>query len=116
VITGGWAASEDLNFGGWEVPRHDALKLYDRQLSHIYIPLPDAVAGCLRDAYEALSSPRRAAMHRREAIHGAQDYAIDTVVQEYWRPALDELAAQIASEHRRGVARIVRPEEVLSAA
>lgn len=114
VITGGWAASEDLNFGGWEVERGDALKLFDRQLSHVYLPLPDAVAGCLRDAYAALSSPRVAAMHRREALHGAQDYQIDTVVEDYWRPALDALAAQIAGEHRRGVVRIVRPEEVLS--
>jgi glycosyltransferase involved in cell wall biosynthesis len=116
VITGGWAASEDLNFGGWEVAREDALKLYDRQLAHVYIPLPEAVAGCLRDAYAALASPRRAAHHRREALSGAQDYQIDTVIEEYWRPALDALAAQIGMEHRRGVARIVRPEEILSAA
>jgi glycosyltransferase involved in cell wall biosynthesis len=116
VITGAWCASEDLNFGGWEVGREDALRFYDGQGAHVYIPLPAAIAGCLRDAYATLTNIRQAAQHRREALWGAAEYQIASVVDEYWRPALEDVARQIASEHRRGVARIVRPEEVLSAA
>lgn len=50
---------------------------------------------------------------RDQAIAGAAPFALDRVVQNYWKPALAAIEEQIKRENERGVLRIVMPQEVL---
>ncbi len=108
VITSDFAAQRDLCFGGMKVDR--GLKFYDGQGSWVFIPEPAAVADALNSAYYHPARIELAAI----ATAGAEDYQIDTVVERYWKPALEELQAQIANEASRGVLRIIRREEVFA--
>lgn len=112
VILSNFAAHRDLCFGGWHVS--DGLKFYDAQATWTFIPQPEAVAAALNQAHAAAHDrPAFAKDARAKAIAGARDYQIDRVVQEHWKPALEELEQQIAADaDGRGVLRIVRPEEV----
>src|SRR5262245_61390198 len=109
VITGDWAAQEDLCFGGWKVGRDEAYRFKDGQRSYVYLPDPDAVANRMLKAYHAKN---REQLHDR-ALAGAAEYQIDMVVERDWTPLLAALEAQITAEAHRGVLRIVKPEEVL---
>jgi uncharacterized protein YqcC (DUF446 family) len=77
------------------------------------VPMPGAVAACMEGAYSCLKNDDwiRNKM-RDEAYAGARPFQVDTVIERYWLPVLDALRAQIEREHRRGVLRIVRSEEV----
>jgi len=113
VITSDFAAQRDLNFAGWKVER--GLKFYDGQGSWTFIPEPAAIAEAMEQAYRELTVyewPNFREDVQARALAGAADYAIDTVVERYWRPALAEIQAQIANEASRGVLRIIRREEV----
>ncbi len=114
VITSDFAAQRDLCFAGWKVER--GLKFYDGQGSWVFIPEPAAIADAMNRAYDNMHDHyyHKAPLISKRAIRGAADYAIDTVVERYWKPALEELQAQIANEASRGVLRIIRREEVFS--
>lgn len=108
VIVGDWCAHEDLCFGGWTIPKHDALKFYDNQGAWVYIPQPDAIADALEHAYHDIGGAHRAA-----ALRGAATYQIDRVIEAYWLPLLSEVEHDLRTVRSRGVLRIVTPEEVL---
>jgi glycosyltransferase involved in cell wall biosynthesis len=114
VITSDFAAARDLNFAGWTVS--EGLRFYDGQGAWVFLPQPSAIAAAMEGAYKTKGKTgrgRRAGLLRRLALAGAAEYRLDHVIDRYWRPALEELEAQIGREARgRGVLRIIRPEEV----
>ncbi len=114
IIASEFAAARDLCWGGWFVPDVEGarLKFYDGQGAWIFLPEPAAVAAQLEQAYTALSCPDERAARKALALNGAIPYQIDRVVADYWVPVLAELEEQIATEHARGVLRIVRRQEV----
>jgi glycosyltransferase involved in cell wall biosynthesis len=114
VIVSDFAASRDLCFAGWKVS--EGLRFYDAQGAWVFIPEPRAIADRLASAHTALHDPAVRGYWREQALAGAEPYQVDTVVERYWKPALEEIEAQIRSETSRGVLRIIRPEEVLYAA
>lgn len=111
VIVGDWCAHEDLCFAGWKVRKDGAFRFPDNQLGDVFIPEPEAIAACLEQAY-LNTGGATGERNRDHALAGATPYQIDRVIQEHWKPALEELEAQIRGEHSRGVLRIVRREEV----
>jgi glycosyltransferase involved in cell wall biosynthesis len=116
VIVGAWAAQEDLCFGGWALQRADALAFADGQGANVYIPQPAAISDALAHAYTALKEPGEAERVGQMAYEGAQALTLERVRDEHWAGVAAALEAQIAGETRRGVQRIVWPEEVLRAA
>lgn len=50
---------------------------------------------------------------RERAIAGAVPHALPRVIEEHWKPLLEEVENDIRGEKSRGVLRIVRKEEVL---
>ena len=120
VIVSDFAAQRDLCFAGWKVlpspldGEREGLRFYDGQGAWVFIPEPQAIADRMEMAYALLQSDDQRRLLSDAALAGAEDYRIDTVVQRYWKPAIEELQASIASEGSRGVLRIIRREEVLS--
>lgn len=107
VIVSDFAAHRDLCFGGWKIA--GGLRFYDGQGAWTFVPQPEAIAEAMGQAYLS----RGDADLRERARAGAATYALPCVIEAHWKPALEELEAQIAADaHGRGVLRIVRPEEV----
>lgn len=116
VIVGAWAAQEDLCFGGWALQRSDALNFPDGQGASVYIPQPEAIAAALTHAYKTLREPGGAEKYGHMAWEGAQALTLERVRDEYWTGVVAALEAQMAEEGRRGVMRVIWPEEVLRCA
>lgn len=107
VILSDFAAHRDLCFAGWHVK--DGLRFYDSQGSWTFIPEPRAIAAAMNNAY--LSQSHFGELGKI-AVAGAAEYAIDRVVAEHWKPAMEEIERSLHVPSR-GVLRIVRREEVL---
>jgi glycosyltransferase involved in cell wall biosynthesis len=116
ILSSDFAASRDLNFGGWAVPdeRGARVRFFDNQGAYVFLPEPAAIAEKLEEAYQALSSPAERERRRGLCLAGAAPYQIDRVVKEHWLPALAELEDSIRNTASRGVLRIVRREEVFA--
>jgi glycosyltransferase involved in cell wall biosynthesis len=113
VIVSDFAAHRDLCFAGWKVS--DGLRFYDGQASWVFIPDPQAIAKAMEEAHQAFCGIVVTApidLARERAISGAVPYALPRVIEEHWRPLLEEVERDIRGEVSRGVLRIVRPEEV----
>ena len=76
-------------------------------------PLYDSSQQLMEALSRGVTTDRLSPDAHEHAIAGAAAYQIDRAITDHWQPALADLAQQIANEARRGVLRIVRPEEVL---
>jgi glycosyltransferase involved in cell wall biosynthesis len=114
VIVGDWTASAELLFAGCAIDKADAFAYYDKQMSYVFLPQPDAVALAFDTMEKRLQLPGERAKLRAKALAGAAAYQIDTVRDGNWKPVLDRIAHRIATEHQRGVVRIVEPRSVLA--
>lgn len=114
VILSDFAAHRDLCFAGWKVS--EGLRFYDGQGSYTFIPGPHAIAEAMESAYQwATDSPETQEALCSLATSGAAQYELSHVIQNHWKPALEELERQIeADRYGRGVLRIIRPEEVFA--
>ena len=124
VIVGDWCASAELCFAGWKIPatRGHAQRFRDGQMSFLHIPHPESIAERMEEAWQELRV-KFAGDHNgimelfpKEVAKRVASYAIDTVIRAHWKPIFDELAAEVAQPHSRGVLRIIRPEEVIGVA
>lgn len=116
VIVSDFAAHRDLCWAGWKVDK--GLRFYDGQGSYVFIPQPEAIAEAMEGAYGNLQQEWStggtvADTLRSRAIAGAAPHALPRVIEEHWRPLLEEVERDIRGEKSRGVLRIVRKEEVL---
>lgn len=91
VIVGDWTAMSELCFSGWMVDKNDAKKVFTPLASYQYDPNPEAIYEKLELAYAARGDVEL----RKAARLGAMAYDADAVVQQYWKPALDDLYKRI---------------------
>ena len=91
VIVGGWTAMPELCFAGWTVPQEESHPLWSPLGGFYYLPRVGAIAERLEWAYKKAGDERL----REQARTGALAYDADTVADTYWRPALDDIEAQL---------------------
>ena len=94
VIVSECTSMSELCFSGWSVGK-DAGTLhpfYTPLGSDQFIPSVDGIRDCLEMAYEK----RHYDKVRRKAREGALPYDADTVTETYWKPVLEQIAADIA--------------------
>lgn len=129
VIMSQFAAHRDLCFAGWHVPneRGHAIEEYDGQNADVFKPDPRSIAEQMEKAYQEWREtpvgiqafnvpegnfvPAYITRKMKSALLSAP-YALDRVIQDHWKPLLEEVEHDIANETSRGVLRIVRREEV----
>lgn len=92
VIVGDWTSMGELCFGGWKVPKDEAQQFRMPQGNWSYVPRIGAIAERLEYAY------KKADQESEKARAGAQSYDADRIVERYWRPVLDDIAARLADE------------------
>lgn len=97
VIVGDWTAMPELCFSGWKVSRDEAHKWYTPLGSYQYLPSAGAIADRLDAAYNARTNQNYADWART----GAMDYDADRITEVYWRPLLEQIAAEITAETQR---------------
>ncbi len=95
VIVGGWSAMQELCFSGWMVDRSDSHPVWSRGGAFYRWPRVAAIAALLEDAYRAAG---RAELRTR-AREGARAFDVDTVVEQHWRPALEDIASRLPAQH-----------------
>lgn len=87
VIVGDWTSMPELDFSGWKVTKDEAIGWWYPLEAWQYIPNPKAIADRYAQAYQASDMAER----RRAAAEGASVYDADLVVDEYWKPVLDDI-------------------------
>lgn len=89
VITGDWTAMPEIHFGGWKIDKPDAEKTWTPLGSYQYTPHIDRLAAVYETAYgsRVLWGPKCRA--------GAEQYDADLVTEQYWKPALEQIAARL---------------------
>lgn len=104
VITGDWTAMPEITFAGWKVSRTDAdpfwITGYD---TYQFMPRIDAIAGALEQAHrwwrEPLTEDETRTDLRHAARQGALAYDCETVMRDYWLPAIGELEGRVKRGH-----------------
>ena len=91
VVTGGWTSMPELTFAGWQV-KGDPFPT--PQGSWQFLPFIDSIKEAIYLAYEARGDKDL----RKRAREGALAYDVEKVTQEYWKPLLAELAAEIETK------------------
>jgi glycosyltransferase involved in cell wall biosynthesis len=91
VICGDWTTMSELCFSGWKVDRKDAQRFWTLQNTYQYLPHIEAIADKLELAYQM----RGNSDYERRARDGAMKYDIDKVVEKYWLPVLEKIAAKL---------------------
>lgn len=91
VITGDWTASAELCFSGWKVAKEDSTPFWTPLASWQFIPRTGAIVDRLEAAYHKKDNES----YRKRARDGALVYDADKVAEQYWKPALDAMAAEI---------------------
>lgn len=89
VITGDWTAMPELTFGGWKVGKDEAERTWTPLAAYQFMPRIGAIAERLEEAYlsRVIWGPKCRA--------GAKEYDADKVTQEFWKPALEEVAERV---------------------
>lgn len=100
VISGAWTAMEELNFGGWLVPKTGAEKWHTPLGAYQFWPRVDAIYEQMEAAYLATDRAERG----ERARQAAETYDADTIVRDFWAPALVELEQLIANRKPRSFA------------
>jgi glycosyltransferase involved in cell wall biosynthesis len=91
VITGDWTANAELVFSGWKVPKVKATPFWTPLASWQYIPHVGAIAERLEAAYRMKDNQE----YRDAARKGALKYDADKVLERYWKPAMEQMQAEI---------------------
>lgn len=91
VIVGDWTAMGELCFGGWKVASSDAEPYWTPLASYQFIPRVGPIADLLRQAYRKAGNVEI----RKRARDGALAYDADLVTEQYWKPVLAEIEADI---------------------
>ena len=92
VIVGDWAASGELCFSGWKIPKEDAFKFWIPSLdSNQWIVHPEALFESMEQAYLNKGNKKI----RKQARKGAMAYDADLVTRKYWVPLLKEIEENI---------------------
>ena len=87
VIVGDWSAMPELCFSGWKVRKEESVLVENNW----WLGSPAAIADRLEQAYLASRDPERRQALREAARDGALRYDVDRVMEEYWRPLLEEI-------------------------
>lgn len=101
VIVGDWTAMSELRFAGWAVGRDEADPFWITGYNtYQMLPRIDAITDRLHQAY-AWSKGDEASKtdFRQKARQGAMQYDCDKIIEEYWKPTLDELNERISAGH-----------------
>jgi len=88
VIVGGWTSMPELCFAGWQV---EGQAFYTPQRAWQFIPRHESIRAALDKAYESQGDSKL----RQTARDGAMAYDADKVAVEYWKPVLEQIAAEI---------------------
>ena len=91
VIVGDWTANGELCFSGWKIPKSDAVTIWTALGTNQYHVRPEAVRDALEMAYTKRGNQRM----KERARAGALQYDADKVTDEYWKPYLESLAAEL---------------------
>lgn len=99
VIVGDWTAMSELCFTGWLVRKDEAVEMPSAMMGHTsvqWLPRVEAITERLEQAYERLhgSGIDHAAERAVTAISAAK-YDVARVTEEYWKPALETIAARV---------------------
>jgi glycosyltransferase involved in cell wall biosynthesis len=92
VIVGGWTAMPELVGAGWTVTAHE--RVLTPMQAYQYLPTCDGVL----EALEASYAHRGDASLRSQARAFAMRYDADEVTQNYWAPALERMANDLAAD------------------
>jgi glycosyltransferase involved in cell wall biosynthesis len=92
VIVGGWTAMPELVGPGWTVTAHE--RVLTPMQAYQYLPTCDGVL----EALEASYAHRGDASLRSQARTFAMRYDADEVTQNYWAPALERMANDLAAD------------------
>lgn len=97
VISGAWTAMEELNFGGWLVPREGAEPWHTPLGAYQFWPRVDAIFEAMESAYLATDRAERG----ERARQAAETYDADEITRSFWAPVLVELEQMIADRKPR---------------
>ena len=89
VVSTAWTSMTELTWAGIAVS--EGQRFWTALNSWAFVPKIEAITAAYEDLYERLHSPTQAAQLREQAVAGAQPYAWDRVVAEYWAPLLAKL-------------------------
>lgn len=93
VITGEWTAMGELVFGGWKIGKDEASPEYHDYFDAFQWRVnPGAVAERMFAAYEMRGNHD----YRTRARAGALAYDADKITEKYWKPVLEDIAANLA--------------------
>jgi glycosyltransferase involved in cell wall biosynthesis len=87
VIVGDWTAMPELCFSGWKVRKDEAQEFWTTLCAVQYSPNWQAIADRLEKAYAMRGNQD----YRERARKGALKYDIDTVMEKYWKPTLEDI-------------------------
>jgi glycosyltransferase involved in cell wall biosynthesis len=91
VIIGDWTSMSELLFSGWRVTKKEAHEQWTLLSAIQYDPSWEAIADRLEMAYQMRGNQE----YRNRARDGALAYDVDKVVEKYWVPTLDAIAAKL---------------------
>lgn len=97
AITGDWTSMPEINVGGWLVEKSEAIPWWYPLQAWQYIPDYRAIADRYEQAY-LLSGAKRRSIGRKASEVMKAEYAVDHVIETYWKPALEEIFTAIEDE------------------
>lgn len=98
VVVGGWTAMPELVGAGGIVSKDKAVPFYDGTLGGWrYVPSPEGILEQYEKAYQLWKTDKSAyGGMSDDALHFAQGYEADRVIEDHWFPVLEELQDKIA--------------------
>ncbi len=91
VITGGWTAMDELCFSGQKIDKSDADPDYTGLNAFQLKPRIRPIELAMHAEYLKPSS-------RTKALNGAREYDVNTVMEKYWIPVLQEINDSVLSD------------------
>lgn len=102
VISTGFSSMPELTWSGYTVSRGH--RLYTLMDAWVLMPEPRAITEAYEHSYDDLNEPDSAHWAREKAVAGAQAYSWDVVVNDYWKPLLEEVEKALVDERSRELA------------
>jgi glycosyltransferase involved in cell wall biosynthesis len=94
VITGDWTAMSEITRSGVAIPKTDAYKYPIMDYGDMYLVHPEAVRDALVDCFPSKDDPA-------EISGRVQEYEIEHVISEHWRPAMAKLERVVRPQPNR---------------
>jgi glycosyltransferase involved in cell wall biosynthesis len=91
VITGDWTSMSEITKTGLAIPKEDAEKYTINNYGDMWMVHPEAIRDALHEAAKWQYDPVDVAV-------AIGEYEIDTVVKDYWVPAMEEVERRIAPQ------------------